>query len=68
MLLLTIDRKSPSPIYRQIIDTIVKLVDGGTLASGDRLPPSRTLAESAGIHRSSVRTDPQLLTISRDWL
>jgi DNA-binding transcriptional MocR family regulator len=54
MLVLDIDRKSRIPIYRQILSTIVGLVDGGTLSPGDRLPPSRTLAQSAGIHRSSV--------------
>ena len=54
MLLLTIDRKSAVPIYRQIIDRVVHLVDGGTLSPGDRLPSSRILARSTGIHRSSV--------------
>ena len=54
MLLLTIDRKSAVPIYRQIIDKVVHLVDGGTLSPGDRLPSSRILARSTGIHRSSV--------------
>jgi GntR family transcriptional regulator/MocR family aminotransferase len=54
MLLLTIDRKSAVPVYRQIIDRVVHLVDGGTLSPGDRLPSSRILARSTGIHRSSV--------------
>ncbi len=54
MLLLAIDRKSPLPVYRQVIDTVVRLVDGGTLSPGDRLPSSRILARSAGIHRSTV--------------
>jgi DNA-binding transcriptional MocR family regulator len=54
MLLLTIDRKNRLPVYQQIIDTVVRLVDGGTLSPGDRLPPSRILARSAGIHRSTV--------------
>src|SRR5512136_1275439 len=54
MLLLTIDRRSSIPVYRQIIDAVVALVDGGTLSPGDRLPPSRTLAQTTGIHRSTV--------------
>jgi GntR family transcriptional regulator/MocR family aminotransferase len=54
MLLLTIDRASSVPIYRQIVDRVVHLVDGGTLAPGARLPPSRVLARATGIHRSSV--------------
>jgi DNA-binding transcriptional MocR family regulator len=54
MLLLELDRASAVPLYRQIIDSIVQLVDGGTLSPGDRLPPSRVLARSTGVHRSSV--------------
>ena len=54
MLLLKIDRESQAPIYRQIVDSVVRHVDGGTLAPGDRLPPSRVLARSTGVDRSTV--------------
>ena len=54
MLLLELDRDSPTPAYIQIRDLIVALVDDGTLRSGDRLPPTRELAASVGVHRSTV--------------
>lgn len=54
MLLLTIDPESSAPAYLQIRDRIVALVNEGTLQPGDRLPTTRALAESTGIHRSTV--------------
>jgi len=54
MLLLTLDPTSSAPAYRQICDRIVALVDEGALQPGDRLPPTRALAESIGVHRSTV--------------
>jgi GntR family transcriptional regulator/MocR family aminotransferase len=54
MLLLTIDKAGAVPVYRQIYERVVQLVDGGALAPGDRLPPTRTLARSLGVHRSTV--------------
>lgn len=54
MLLLTVDPLAPVPIYRQICDRIVALVDEGALRPGDRLPATRALAASLGVHRSTV--------------
>jgi DNA-binding transcriptional MocR family regulator len=54
VLLIELDRRSPTPAYRQIRDRIVALVDDGTLGAGDRLPPTRVLAETVGVHRSTV--------------
>ncbi len=54
MLILTVDRKSPVPPYRQIRDRVIALVESGDLAPGDRLPATRRLARSAGVHRSTV--------------
>ena len=54
MLLLTIDRTSGVPAFRQICDRIVALVDEGGLRPGDRLPPTRLLGVSIGLHRSTV--------------
>lgn len=53
-MILNLDRGSPVPVYRQILDGVVRLVDGGTLAAGDRLPPTRSLARAVGVHRSTV--------------
>ena len=54
MLLLSIDRASDVPAYRQICDRVVALVDDGVFKPGDRLPPTRKLAMAVGLHRSSV--------------
>lgn len=54
MILIAIDRASSTPAYLQIRDRIVALIDEGTLRAGDRLPPSRDLADVIGVHRSTV--------------
>ncbi|MEJ2078816.1 MAG: PLP-dependent aminotransferase family protein [Acidobacteriota bacterium] len=48
------DRSDPTPLYQQICAHVVSLVEQGTLISGDRLPPTRILAETLGVHRSTV--------------
>lgn len=54
MLLVKLDRAASAPLFRQLIDRVVRLVDEGSLKPGDRLPPSRRLAEDLGVHRSTV--------------
>lgn len=51
---LTLDPASPLPLYQQIRDQIRQLIASGTLARGDRLPPSRDLARRLGVHRTTV--------------
>ena len=52
--MIELDPESPLPAYLQIRDRIVTLIRNGTLRPGDRLPPTRELAATAGVHRSSV--------------
>ena len=54
MLLIELDRSSAVPAYLQIRDRIAALVDDGALRPGDRVPPSRGLAVSVGVHRTTV--------------
>ncbi len=54
MLLLPLERNGGVPTYRQICDRIVRLVDDGTLAEGERLPPTRSMAATLGVNRSTV--------------
>lgn len=54
MLLLELDRSAHEPLWQQIVDGVRDAVESGTLRTGDRLPPSRTLAERTGVHRSTV--------------
>ncbi|HEY3382502.1 MAG TPA: PLP-dependent aminotransferase family protein [Vicinamibacterales bacterium] len=53
-LLLTVDRQADDPVWKQIANRVVTLVDDGTLVAGSRLPPSRTLAGTLGVNRSTV--------------
>ena len=54
MLLMTLDRGSAVPVYRQIWERVARLVDDGSLHPGSRLPASRNLADSLGVNRSTV--------------
>jgi DNA-binding transcriptional MocR family regulator len=54
MILIKIDRSSKTPVYRQICDRIIQLIEEGALRPGDRLPTTRGLAEFLGVHRSTV--------------
>lgn len=51
---LTVDSASATPVYRQIVEQIRYLVEGGGLGPGDRLPPVRQLADNLGVNRNTV--------------
>jgi len=53
-LLFTVDPAARDPLWKQITDRVSRLVDEGTLATGDRLPPTRVLARELGVNRSTV--------------
>lgn len=53
-MLIHVDRDSDVPAYRQICERVIALVESGDLTPGERLPPTRRLAQSAGVHRSTV--------------
>ncbi|MEW6262276.1 MAG: PLP-dependent aminotransferase family protein [Thermodesulfobacteriota bacterium] len=52
--ILKIDENDRRPVYRQIMDQVIDLVEGGVLKPGDRLPSSRLLAIQLGVNRSTV--------------
>ncbi len=54
MLLVPIDRKSATPVFRQICDRVGEMVEAGTLKPGDRLPATRVLADHLSVHRTTV--------------
>jgi DNA-binding transcriptional MocR family regulator len=54
MVILTVDKGAAAPAYRQICERVMQLVDSGALSPGERLPPSRVLARTAGVHRTTV--------------
>lgn len=51
---ITIDRRSPVPVYRQIVAGIREYIASGTWPPGFRLPPERTLAKDLGVNRTTV--------------
>ena len=54
MLILNIDRSVSVPVYKQISDGIKSLISSSALNVGDKLPPSRKLADQLGINRTTV--------------
>jgi DNA-binding transcriptional regulator YhcF (GntR family) len=52
---LSVDRHADVPLGAQLTSRIRSAVRDGTLASGDRLPSVRDLAESAGVNVNTVR-------------
>lgn len=49
-----LDRSSKEPLFQQIINQVIDLIQSGQLAPGDKLPPERKLAELYGVNRSTV--------------
>lgn len=43
------------PAYQQVADQLRELILGGSLATGDRLPPEADLSSNFGVSRSTVR-------------
>jgi DNA-binding transcriptional MocR family regulator len=53
-MLLRLDRDSRVPLHGQIRAQIALLIEQGHLRPAARLPPTRTLAQTLGVHRSTV--------------
>ncbi|MGV8125420.1 MAG: PLP-dependent aminotransferase family protein [Candidatus Xenobiia bacterium LiM19] len=53
-MLLKIDRTASRPLFRQIIDEIRAYIDQGLIEVGKPLPPTRVLADSLAVNRSTV--------------
>lgn len=54
MILLNLDRKSNTPLFRQVFEQLKHLIEENTLKPGFRMPPTRALAEKHGVNRSTV--------------
>ncbi|WP_122816869.1 FadR/GntR family transcriptional regulator [Nocardioides pantholopis] len=63
--LLTVSKVRPA--YQQVADQLRELILGGSLSSGDRLPPEAELAATFGVSRSTVREALRVLA-SRDLI
>ena len=51
-----IDKESGKPISAQLVDCVLNAIEEKKLLPGDRLPTERSLAESFGIARGTVKT------------
>ncbi|WP_374403993.1 PLP-dependent aminotransferase family protein [Niveibacterium sp.] len=54
MLLLTLDRSRPEPLYLQIARQLAARIESGALGPGEVLSPTRLLAQRLGVNRSTV--------------
>lgn len=52
--LIHLDRKAATPIYLQLTNELVKLIQNGRLSPGAKLPSSRTFAELFKLNRNTV--------------
>ncbi len=53
-MLLSIDKNKSEPIFDQIVNQIILLIENGDLVDGFQMPSSRQLASSLGVNRSTV--------------
>jgi GntR family transcriptional regulator len=51
----TLDKRSPVPLYYQLVEQIREQIRSGELRPGDQLPSERILSEQHGISRMTVR-------------
>jgi GntR family transcriptional regulator len=54
MISFRLDKKSPVPFYRQIVDRVLAGISGGQVEPGDRLPTIRDLAVHLGVNPNTV--------------
>jgi GntR family transcriptional regulator len=64
---ITIDLKSPVPVYRQIADSLRHLLVNGELQPGDHAPTVRQLAGDLGVHFNTVAQAYRVLA-DEGWL
>ncbi len=53
-MIVDLDKNDSTPLYVQIKDRLVELIQSGLLAPGARLPSTRELASSIGVNRNTV--------------
>ncbi|TNE64767.1 MAG: PLP-dependent aminotransferase family protein [Alphaproteobacteria bacterium] len=63
----SIDSKSDTPLYMQIVHAVIHEIRRGRLSPGDFMPSSRELAESLGVNRKTIVLAYEDL-IAQGWL
>lgn len=64
---MTLNRKSKTPLFQQLMEIIIAEIESGKLAPGDRLMPERRMAAFYQVNRSTVNHALEELT-SLGWL
>ena len=49
---IALDRAEPTPVHQQLYEQLRRAILDGRLASGTRLPSTRTLAQALGVSRT----------------
>src|SRR5215467_16069548 len=49
---IVLDRAAPAPVHQQLCEHLRRAILDGRLASGTRLPSTRTLAQALGVSRT----------------
>lgn len=52
--LVTVDRESATPVFRQIADQFIQFIQRGYLIADAKLPGTRALSQLLGVHRNTV--------------
>lgn len=65
--ILRIDLANPTPVYRQIADSLRALLVNGAFKAGDRLPTVRQVAVDLAVHHNTVAQAYRLLE-EEGWL
>ncbi len=60
-MLLTVDPAAPQPLFEQLVASIRNAILSGSVASGERLPTARDLAQSLDINLHTVLRAYQVL-------
>jgi len=54
MILIKVDKENKQPLFQQVFEQLRQLVESGDLHPGENLPSTRKLAETLGVHRTTV--------------
>lgn len=54
MIILNLDRKSKTPLFKQVFDQLKEKIESDILKPGDLLPPTRTFSDQLGVNRTTI--------------
>ena len=54
MVILSLDKESKTPLFKQVIYQLKEKIDSNILKPGDRLPATRSFSDQLGVNRSTI--------------